>query len=75
MDSYLRELTSKLKIQSNDDVRIVGIWGVGGIGKTTIAKAIYNQICFDFGSVSFLENVKAIRKTGGILDLQKATSS
>ena len=71
MDSYLRELTSKLKIQSNDDVRIVGIWGVGGIGKTTIAKAIYNQISFDFGSVSFLENVKAIRKTGGIHDLQK----
>ena len=71
MDSYLRELTSILKIQSNDDVQIVGILGVGGIGKTTIAKAIYNQISFDFGSVSFLENVKAIRKTGGIHDLQK----
>ena len=72
MDSYLRELTSKLKIQSNDhNVRIVGIWGVGGIGKTTIAKAIYNQISSDFGCVSFLENVKAIHKTGGIHDLQK----
>ena len=71
MDSYLRELTSKLKIQLNDDVRIVGIWGVGGIGKTTIAKAIYNQISFDFGYVSFLENVKAICKTSGIHDLQK----
>ena len=26
MDSYLRELTLKLKIHSNDDVRIVGFW-------------------------------------------------
>ena len=72
MDFYLRELTSKLKIQSNDDVRIVGIWGVGGIGKTTIAKAIYNQIASEFDCVSFLENVKEIHKVkGGLHDLQK----
>ena len=73
MDSYLRELISKLKIQSTDhDVRIVGIWGVGGIGKTTIAKAIYNQIGHEFDCVSFLENVKEIHKVkGGLHDLQK----
>ena len=73
MDSYLRELISKLKIQSTDhDVRIVGIWGVGGIGKTTIAKAIYNQIAHEFDCVSFLENVKEIHKVkGGLHDLQK----
>ena len=73
MDSYLRELISKLKIQSTDhDVRIVGIWGVGGIGKTTTAKAIYNQIAHEFDCVSFLENVKEIHKVkGGLHDLQK----
>ena len=66
MDYYLRELISKLKIQSTDhDVRIVGIWGVGGINKTTIAKAIYNQIAHEFDCVSFLENVKEIHKVKG----------
>lgn len=29
------------------DFRIVGIWGMGGIGKTTIAEAIFNQISRD----------------------------
>ena len=69
MDSYLRELTLKLKIQSNDDIRMVRIRGVGGTGKTTIAKATYNQISPEFYCISFLENVKKIHKNKGLHDL------
>ena len=41
-----------------DNVRSVGIWGMGVIGKTTIARAIYEQIYTQFEGCCFLENVR-----------------
>ena len=43
MDSYFKKISLGLSMKSND-VRIVGICGIGGIGKTTIAGYIYNKI-------------------------------
>ncbi|VVA17183.1 PREDICTED: TMV resistance [Prunus dulcis] len=40
------------------DVRMVGVWGTGGIGKTTIATAVYNSIAHEFEGCSFLANVR-----------------
>ena len=53
----MEDINCRLDIDSND-VRMVVIHGLPGIGKTTIAKAIYDLIAYHFEGSSFVENVK-----------------
>ena len=41
-----------------DDALIVWIWAMGGIGKTTLASAIYAYISCQFEGCSFIENIR-----------------
>jgi len=51
---------------------ILGIWGMGGIGKTTIAKSIYNEIRHQFKYKSFLANIREVwGGDRGPIDLQE----
>ena len=60
-----------LNIESND-IRMVAIHGLGGIGNTTIAKTVYNKIVDSFEGSFFLENVKERSGTNvGIIQLQE----
>ena len=53
-------------------VCIVGMYGLPGVGKTTIAKAVYNKIAKHFDGSSFLGNVREnLGTNAGIIKLQK----
>ncbi|KAH0683241.1 hypothetical protein KY290_021825 [Solanum tuberosum] len=69
INAHLEILISRLQIEVND-VRIVGLWGIGGVGKTTIAKAIFDTLSYQFKSACFLEDVKENAKKNQLHSLQ-----
>jgi ABC-type uncharacterized transport system ATPase subunit len=49
------------------DNHMVALFGMGGIGKTTLMKKLYCQIHVDFKKSSFLENIKG----SDVVEVQK----
>ncbi|XP_059667698.1 disease resistance protein L6-like [Cornus florida] len=69
IDHHIEEVSRLLDFHSSD-VRIVGIHGMGGLGKTTIAKVIYNKLSKSFEHCSFLADVREISQQKGLVNLQ-----
>ncbi|KAF8010112.1 hypothetical protein BT93_J0924 [Corymbia citriodora subsp. variegata] len=57
VDSFVEDVISSLEIWSEDNICVIGIWGITGIGKTTVAKVICDRVIREFEGVSLLENV------------------
>ncbi|XP_052619598.1 disease resistance protein RPV1 isoform X2 [Lactuca sativa] len=76
METRINDIVSSLET-TPDDVRMIGIWGMGGGGKTTLARAVFDQISFQFEGKSFVENVREVSSTplSGIKSLQKQVLS
>ncbi|KAM5552742.1 disease resistance protein RUN1-like [Rosa sericea] len=72
LESCRQDVNSLLKAEENI-VRVVGIWGTGGIGKTTIAKAVFNSIRHKFEGSCFLAEVRSSSSStsDGLAQLQE----
>ncbi|XP_035547079.1 disease resistance protein RPV1-like isoform X4 [Juglans regia] len=76
LESRIQDIYQHLSIGKNDIVCMLGIFGTGGIGKTTISKDIYNRISSQFEGSCFLKNIRETSKrAGGVIQLQNTLLS
>ncbi|KAK4267291.1 hypothetical protein QN277_024089 [Acacia crassicarpa] len=69
IDQKIADLESLMN-QGSEDVRVIGIWGLGGMVKTTIATAVFNRFHSEYEGYCFLANVREESENHGIMYLK-----
>ncbi|CAI0452333.1 unnamed protein product, partial [Linum tenue] len=76
IDTPMEEVMKLLNLESSKERVIVGIHGMGGLGKTTLSKAVYNEICAQFDRCCYLEDAREVlAKSDGVVSLQNKVIS
>ncbi|CAN1178412.1 Disease resistance protein L6 [Linum perenne] len=71
IDDQVDEVVDMLDLDSQG-VKVVGLHGKSGIGKTTLATTVYNKVSAYFDQYSFVKDIREIQKEqDGVLVLQK----
>ncbi|XP_060674032.1 TMV resistance protein N-like [Ziziphus jujuba] len=70
MASRIMKMHSLLNNNQLEVVLTVGIWGMAGIGKTTIAEQVKTEISHKFDASAFIPNVREEFEKNGIIYLQ-----
>nr|KAJ0191973.1 hypothetical protein LSAT_V11C800409120 [Lactuca sativa] len=66
----MQDFKSKLQIRSGG-VLMIGIWGGGGGGKTTLASYIYSEFSREFFGCCFVEDIREKSSKNGLEQLQE----
>ena len=65
------ELESLLALDQVDDVRFIGVWAMGRMGKTTLTGFVYDKVLEEFDASCFLSNVREVCEKHRLPAVQK----